>query len=144
MPIIPPAVPAYAIEGTGCIGVADFMQASPYLVTSIKAPWFTISTNALEPYTRIDLPFDYFAGKPSLEERIEYTHFGDVQQAFLNANTSYLYLKSLASDNVPETSFTIEVAPNTTGKSRSFTLGFPVLNSFNGLINHIPFTVTQE
>ena len=138
------AVPAYAIEGTGCIGVADFMQASPYLVTSIKAPWFTVSTNALEPYTRIDLPSDYFEGKSSVEDRIEYTSFGDVQQAFLNSNTSYLYLKSLASDNFPETSFTIEVAPNTTGKSRSFALGFPYQSNINGQIYYVPFTVTQE
>ena len=130
--------------GAGCIGVADFMQASPYLVTSIKAPWFTVSTNALEPYTRIDLPSDYFEGKSSVEDRIEYTSFGDVQQAFLNSNTSYLYLKSLASDNFPETSFTIEVAPNTTGKSRSFALGFPYQSNINGQIYYVPFTVTQE
>ena len=135
------STPAYAIEGTGCIGVADFMEVAPYLVTDIKGPWFSISTNALEPYARIDLSFDYFAGKPSLEERTEYTHFGDVQQAFLNANTSYLYLKSLAPENLSGSTFTIKVAPNTTGKSRTFTLGFPINLLWGDY--YIYYTVTQ-
>lgn len=111
------------------------------LITGITGPWFKVTTDALEPYTKVDIPMDYFKGSgETLKDRTKYTDRGLIQECFEHVGTTYIYLTKIT--QVKETYFTIELSPNTTGQPRSFTLGFPY--SQFGSIQHEWFTVTQQ
>ena len=137
------SVAAYPIAGRGVVGIEEYMDISPVLIAEITGPWFKVTSNVLDGYTFKDIPADYFEGNgEQLEDRIRYTDRELVQEAFLNVNTTYFYQTKANSDQ--NIQFTVEVAPNTTGKSRSFTLGFPYQNHINGSCQYKLFKVIQQ
>ena len=54
---------AYPVAG---IGYESYMKYSvelpPMLITGITGPWFKVTTDALEPYTKKEVPLSYFKG----------------------------------------------------------------------------------
>lgn len=138
-------VTAYPVAGNGYEGYARHMDESdliPMLITGITGLWFNVTTDALEPYTKIEIPVDYFPNNAkTLEDRTKYTNRGLIQERFYDVRTTYIYPTCLPLPE-PGAKFTVEVLPNTTGQPRSFTLGFPY-NWFGGWHREL-FTVTQQ
>lgn len=132
---------AYPIAGIGYTTNAKNMATAPLLISGITGPWFEVNTNVLEAYTRIEVGPSTGYGS-TLEERTRYTKLGEVQERFLNGSTTYIYLTRL--NEIPNTHFTIKIAPNQTGQPRSFTLGFPYIAPWDGSIQYELYKVTQE
>lgn len=137
------SVPAYPISGGGCIGIEKYLETAPTLIAGITGPWFKVTSNVLDAYTRKEVSFDYFEGDGSKpEHRIRYTNRGLIQERFMNIGTTYIYLTE--ANNYPDAQFTVEVSPNTTGQPRSFTLGFPYQNVIDGQCYYKMYKVTQQ
>lgn len=137
------SVSAYPVAGRGCVGLEKDMETAPVLIAGITGPWFKVTTNALDPYTKKEVPLNYFEGDGSKpEDRIRYTNRGLIKERFMNVGTTYIYLTE--ANQYTETQFTVEVSPNNTGRSRSFMLGFPYINNLDGSVQYEFYTVTQQ
>lgn len=126
------SVSAYPIAGAGYTGVQKYMETAPVLIAGITGPWFKVTSNALNAYTKKEVPFDYFEGDGSKpEHRIRYTNRGLIQERFMNVGTTYIYLTE--ENQSMDTQFTVEVSPNTTGPPPDFYAGVSFRSLFKRL-----------